>query len=237
MLFSPSRRVAFAHYPKTAGSSVTAWFLRAFPDAMPVCQGCPHTTVARGLDLLTARTSPSRQPHWLLKMPLVSRSPGAREAEPVRIIGVIREPFEMLVSLYEYWRRSPGIGGHAFIRTAQRGSFADFLAIGFRRRKILAYEDFFDVGGPMWPQTRLVAFDSLEAGLEEVCREFDISTLPRLGKVNASSGRKRPLVEYAAEAGPLYDRVRAHFSWYYERSIFLTAGSSERRITALPSAA
>lgn len=237
MLFSPSRRVAFAHYPKTAGSSVTGWFLRAFPDAEAVCAGYPHTPVARGLDLLADPTSPSRQPPWLLKMPLAHRFPGGREAEPVRIIGVIREPFEMLVSLYEYWRRSPGIGGHAFIHAAQRGSFSDFLSIGFRRRKILTYEEFFDVGGPAWPQTRLVAFDSLEAGLDEVCREFDIATLPRLSKVNASSGRKRPLADYAAEAGPLYDRVRAHFSWYYKQGVFLTAGNPERRMTGLAAAA
>ena len=33
MLYSRSANIAFAHYPKTAGHSLVAWFRETFPDA------------------------------------------------------------------------------------------------------------------------------------------------------------------------------------------------------------
>jgi hypothetical protein len=127
----------------------------------------------------------------------------------------------MLVSLYEYWRRTSSPTRSPFIRAAQRLSFSDFLRIGFRRRKILAYEHFFDVGGANWPTTRLVAFDALQAGLDEVCREFDIDQRPNLDRLNTASRYQRTLDDYADEAGPLRDRVTRHFAWYYSHGIHL----------------
>lgn len=238
MLFSPSRRVAFAHYTKTAGSSLTNWFMAAFPDAVPACTGFPHTPVPRGLELLGV----AHRPRWAA-LRLLERSfparvyPATLTSPPMCILGVIREPFEMLVSLYEYWRRHPSPGRSSFIRTAQRGSFSEFLTVGFRRRKIVAYERFFDVGGPAWPQTRLVAFDALEAGLREVCREFSIDTPPQLERINAASRSQRPLDDYAAEAGPLVDRIRKHFAWYYERGIHLARRGAAEDAPALRRAA
>lgn len=220
MLFSPSRRIVFAHYPKTAGSSLTNWFLQAFPDAVPVCPGFPHTSVPRGLELLGVSRRPMRAAPWLLRLPFRTGVGPAEHAQPPTcIIGVIREPFEMLVSLYEFWRRHPGPSRSAFIRAAQTGTFPDFLRVGFRRRKIIAYEHFFDVGGPAWPQTRLIAFEALEAGLHDVCRKFDIGTMPRLPRINAAPRYQRALTDYAADAGPLYNRVRMHFAWYYEQGV------------------
>lgn len=238
MLFSPTRRVAFAHYPKTAGTSLTHWFLAAFPDAVPVCAGFPHTPVRRGLELLGVCRTPTRGASWLLRLPFRTDAESAVSAHPPAcIIGVIREPFEMLVSLYEYWRRQPGPTRSSFIRSAQQGSFSEFLTVGFRRRKIIAYEHFFDVDGPAWPQTRLVTFDALQPGLLEVCRELGITTPPQLTRANAAARYQRTLDDYAAEAGPLVDRVRTHFAWYYEQGVNLAIRGSNGTVSAMRSAA
>lgn len=238
MLFSPSRRIAFAHYPKTAGSSLTNWFLQALPDAVPVCRGFPHTSVPRGLELLGVSHRPMRAAPRLLRLLYRTGGGPVKQAHPPTcIIGVIREPFEMLVSLYEFWRRKPGPSPSAFIRSAQNGSFPDFLRVGFRRRKIITYEHFFDVGGPAWPHTRLIAFEALEAGLHKVCREFGIDTVPQLPRINAAPRHQRTLTDYAADAGPLYDRVRMHFAWYYEQGVHVALGGSNESSPALRFAA
>lgn len=216
MLFSASTRIAFAHYPKTAGTSLTNWFLRAFPDARPACSGFPHTSVTRGLELLGERSEPTSPRPWFLKLSRHSVVTATGSVgTPIRIIGVVREPFEMLVSLYEYWRRNTVPSRSSFIRAAQRQSFSEFLRVGFRRNNIVSYERFFDVGGPTWPTTRLVAFESLQDGLDEVCREFGIAHRPHLERLNGSPRYQRTMDDYVTEAGPLYGRVRAHFAWYY----------------------
>lgn len=228
MLVSPSRRIAFAHYPKTAGLSVTDWFLKAFPDAVSVRLGRPHMAVARGLlalgeDSVLASASRRLRRHLRFGIDVTPRSCAIRrrscDARPLRIMGVIRDPFEMVVSLYEYHRRNPSPSRLSLIRAAQTSSFSDFLALGFRRNKFIPYEHFFDVAGPAWGHTRLVAFESLEAGLHEVCREFGIDTVPRLERLNAAPRSQRSLSDYAAEAGPLSDRVRSHFAWYYQQGV------------------
>jgi hypothetical protein len=50
MLYSPAARVAFAHYPKTAGCSMTEWFQRVFPEAAHVDPDNPHVPVRASLN-------------------------------------------------------------------------------------------------------------------------------------------------------------------------------------------
>jgi hypothetical protein len=137
----------------------------------------------------------------------------------VRIIGVVREPFEMLVSLYEYWRRydfreEPAVG---LIRTARTGTFRQFLELAVGERQLVNYHTHFDVGGPAWAGTRLLDFQSLEPALETVCAEFGIEAAAGLGCLNAAP-RRRDVGGYLAEAGGLVFEVRSYFRWYYEEA-------------------
>jgi len=109
MLISRQHLIAFAHYPKMAGCSVQRWFKDWFPDAVLLRPKNPHLCVADSLKKLS---------RWKWTWPIVrlatSQSrfalPRVRDCvEPwpmsLRVVGVIREPFEMFVSLYKYWRR------------------------------------------------------------------------------------------------------------------------------------
>ncbi len=89
MLISPKHQLAFAHYPKTAGHSLTIWFQKMFPDARFVEPLKDHP-----ISHLAVR--PARERLGIIE--------GDKFADSLRVIGVLREPFEMLVSLYQYWR-------------------------------------------------------------------------------------------------------------------------------------
>lgn len=234
MLYSRAMNIGFAHYPKTAGHTLTQWFFEAFPDAEFVERhprhGINHLPVRDSLERL-GLVPPRTVPQGSRLARTVRRLRFGRRACGTRIIGVIRDPFEMLVSLFEYWRRYdfPEEPTLQLIRCARTGTFREFLTLAVVERQLPNYHDFFDMDGPAAATTRLLAFDALERALEEVCREFRLPVpTAGLGQLNASPNRRRDLSPYMAEAGSLLADVRGHFRWYYETGV-LQMLSGERR--------
>ena len=225
MLFSPAGQIAFAHYPKTAGTSITSWFRESFPDAAYVEPGNCHMPVRTSLERLGLVTAPARRSKFVreclrLVRHVMPRDFPVPERCDLPIIGVVREPFEMLVSLYEYWRRyefqeEPKEG---LIRVARTGTFREFLRLAVGERWLANYRTYFDIDGPAWASTRLIDFQALEPGLTAVCREFGIEPPAFLDRRNAAPRGARDLGGYLAEAGSLVFEVRSHFRWYYEEA-------------------
>jgi len=221
MLYSLAANVAFAHYPKTAGSAIADWFCRAFPDARYVKPGYPHVDVRRSLAWLTGgRSLPT-----IARLRYLSRASNWRASiEPrpelparIRIIGVVRDPLEMLASLYDYWRRNDRNPNDRdpLVTAAWEGRFADFVRQAVAGR-LPSYAAFFDAGGPAWPNTRIVHFGAVEDGIARACREFGLPApvdLPRKNCGSASHGR---LDHRALIAAPLAEQLRRHFAWYYD---------------------
>jgi hypothetical protein len=239
MLISPLGRIAFAHYPKTAGCSLIDWFQEVFRDAAYVEPGNWHMPVRMSLERLgfvTQRRRPARLGRtWLRVVNQVTPRPaGDTQRVDLKIIGVLREPFEMLVSLYEYWRRYEFDEEPAatLIHTARTGTFREFLALAVGERQLANYHTYFDVGGPAWRSTRLLDFQSLEPGLAAICDEFGIEAPATLGRRNAAPQGSRDMGRYLAEAGGLVFEVRSHFRWYYEQASQVMITGQSRRTTA-----
>lgn len=221
MLYSIQHRVALAHYPKTAGSALARWFRGAFPDAASVCAGAPHLDVRHGL----ARLTRGRSLPPLARACHLSRAwrwPTPAGADPalcgrLRIIGVVRSPLAMMGSLFEYWQRPAAHPNprDPLVCAARDRDFRAFVGIALSARRLKPYEEFFQAGGPAWPDTRLLHFDRLEDGLRRACADFGLAVPTTLAVVNAAP-RRRPLVELEAAAGPLAAEVRRTFRWYYD---------------------
>ena len=235
LLISRKHNIAFAHYPKTAGSSLQRWFLDSFPDAESLVPQNPHINVPGSLQLLkkrsyglgylvakVARESLRVCPHSAVKSIL----PWPLS---LRVFGVIREPFEMIVSLYEYWKRCDFLTEPTaeIILCARHGEFRDFLAAAVIGDGVETYENFFGYGGPLWSNTRLLDFNSLDPALEAVCEEFGIRPPGRLQALNAASKGQCNLDRYRDEAGPLMLAVHRRFRWYYETGVHLMVRGKE----------
>lgn len=240
MLFSPATNIAFAHYPKTAGTSITSWFHQRLPDAVADTSGRTHVPVREALQDLGLVSDPSRRSKVVreclrLARQLAPQTFASPERCELKIIGVVREPFAMLVSLFEYWRRyefdeEPT---DLLVTTARTGSFREFLELAVGERRLTNYQAFFDVDGPAWPTTRLIAFESLESGLAAVCREFGLEPPSGLDRRNAAPRGGRDVGDYMAEAGSLLFEVRSHFRWYYaEAARVLVYGERSARSRA-----
>lgn len=230
MLYSHAHRLAFAHYPKTAGSAISVWFRRAFPDAVEVDPGEPHIDVRRALGRLAgagswsafgrrARRDTDRATAW-------SGDPLA--ARRVRFVGVVRSPLEMLVSLYEFWRRldTHPAPGNRLITTARTGSFRQFVDMAICRRRLPNYASFFDVDGPAWSRTRLVHFGAVESGLQHVLDDLGVPVQVRLERHNHAPVERWPLEDYRREAGPVMPEVHRRFAWYYRNEPFFSRGTT-----------
>ena len=244
MLHSPSAGIAFAHYPKTAGHSLVEWFRATFPDAVFVepnpVHPVSHLPVRESLLRLgfTSRHDRSlgRVGRSIARGCLRLVTGDDPEPAPLRIIGVVREPFEMLVSLFEYWRDFPvrSDDESPLMRAARTGSFRTFLEGACLRGELPKYENFFDVGGPAWPSTRLLDFACLDEALATVGEEWGFPvTAAALARRNVGPRPARDLGPYAREAGTLLGAVQARFRWYERHaSRILVRGRTSRQARA-----
>lgn len=224
MLVSHRYKIAFAHYPKTAGSSLAQWFRETCPDAQYLCPTNPHLAVGQSLRLLRRQLVASPVGRIRDIRAQTERRLGMRRhAWPDRrwrIFGVLREPFEMLVSLYEYWRTYPFEPGprEPLIECAIRHTFRDFIAASVMGKAVAPYDAFFDCGGPLWDRTTLLEFSSLNGDLAAFCGQAGLPATARLPFANRTPEMGRDMRRYAAEIGGLMDDVKRHFSWYYLRT-------------------
>jgi hypothetical protein len=220
VFYSPSAHVGFAHYTKTAGTSLQHWFRRILPDGELLERENPHLPVAVALD----RVMMVRRPSGWRRLFARRRATAPR---PPLIVGVIRDPFEMLVSLYEYWRRHafPVEPEAAFILAARHGPFPEFLRMAVVDGHAPTYEWFFDVGGRAWSRTRLLDFATIDVGLRLVARELGIDDPPLLERRNAATAGRRDLDAYRLAAGDLLAEVRRHFRWYYDEGLAAAVGA------------
>jgi hypothetical protein len=242
VLYSRSFDIGFAHYPKTGGHSLGEWFRSAFTDAAflfpPEDYNVSHLPVRESLQclgLIPPPAAPAQAPapplalggrvRRMARLLLARQQPSTAASVaqfrcPTRLIGVVRDPFEMLVSLFEYWREYPFAKEpeDAFIAVARRGTFNAFLEVAVVEKRLVNYEKFFDVGGPAWANTRLLDFESIDAGLLAVAQEFDLPKPPSLPHLNRGPHHRRDLAPYARQAGPLMVDIFHHFRWYYNHA-------------------
>jgi len=241
MLYSAKHHIAFAHYAKTGGGSISTWFIAAFPDATEVCPVDCHVPVRAALAMLTGGESMPPWRRWF-RPNRMARLKAARRfdvhrARELRVFGVVRSPFDMLVSLFRWYRMPEHRSStpHPLRNAAERGDFRGFVEEAVVSGRLRPYEDFFDVGGLAWPRTRLVHFDTLEAGLKEVLAEFQIPipvALPRLNQA-VPDGKNRD--SYERQAGSLLAAVDRYFAWYdRHRELFVRGDGSSvpRRMSA-----
>lgn len=222
MLVSPSANLAFAHFPKTAGTSLSSLLRQALPDARWIDPDEPHVAVREGFRRLRWQSSPF--------LPLMRLSRGLRGrlvkpcdvalADPraLRVIGVVREPFEMAVSLFEYWHRKlpESQRDHTpLMNAAYRGDYIGFLRIlSDDASRFPTYQQFFDLGGPLWPRTFLVDFAHLHDGLAQAFASIGVQVdLAQLGRRNAGQRPDDGMRRREDEAGELADAVRRRYEW------------------------
>jgi hypothetical protein len=222
MIYSPSHNIAFAHYPKCGGTSITNWFKNTFEDAQfleteRLHKGGSHLNVKGAIELI--QRGQKQTSLWKSS----DNSPTIELTE-LRIIGVLRDPFDMLVSLYTFWKHVPFTSfGVAVlpkvILTAREESFCRFLEVAILEKTVETYHSFFNVDGPLWNQTYVLPFENLENTLTKLSVELDLpASKTGLKRLNVNPKPDRKIHTYLYEASSLLADIEQHFSWYYSEA-------------------
>jgi hypothetical protein len=234
MLYSKQYGLGFLHYPKTAGASLIRWFSGQTGDAKFVDDssvGVSHYGLRESRKLLLAQKL-SRTPRPSLRVPNSLLGFASRHLK-VRAFGVLRDPVDMLISLYEFWGQHPLTFNSPFplMRSARQDSFRVFVEMATITHPLPRYEDFFDFRGPNWSTTELAAFDHLKPGLRELCEKWSLDWEPeKLDHLNSGPGLGIPRDSYLAELGSSIELVYKHYAWYYShgRELALRGGAGLR---------
>lgn len=219
MLVSLSHNLAFVHYPKTGGMSVTDLLTSCMPDARLIDPGSRHLDLPHGLKRLMYQNRPIRRRlAECLGRPIGRCDVTLPAPLELRVLGILRDPFEMTVSLFEYWgRKLPEDEKHhsPLASAATRGDFQTFLRImASDCESFPTYRRFYDFGGPLWARTTLVDFAHLRSGLAEALARLGIKAdLDRLRHLNAGNRTSERMPDFEREAGPLAGSIRRRFGW------------------------
>jgi hypothetical protein len=233
-------RLLFLHVPKTGGTSVTSFLIRNLPGRITLTEPAdiPPPTVDLPL--------PARMKLWfrqcrrqlgLLRHPRLRRIAGQRHetlrqafealerlgrnlAEFETILAVIRNPYDLEVSRFHFFRRGHlGIRGlaHEYAEElALSGDFAAFAARAAYHGQLPGrIEDWFEIAGKKPPNLRILRFETLESELSEALAPFcrNLSPLPRL---NASS--HAPYREYLTPA--IEEAIYNKYRWLFDRGFY-----------------
>lgn len=224
-----SEQLLFLHIPKTAGTSVAAFLARALPKPVWYHHVQPQPELA--LDgVAWVRGNP--HPNAAQAARAVAAHGFALDRFPL-ILAVMRNPYELEVSQYEYLRARPVGGRSPRQQLARTLPFSDYLRVtlgegaGGQPRSLWRMVA---VGGRIPDNLRLVSFDRVEDGVRACLRDLGVAgvdaiAFPWLNRTDYGDWRSY----YTAETEAL---VYASERWLFDGGLFerlrLDAGTGGR---------
>ncbi|HEY6578008.1 MAG TPA: sulfotransferase domain-containing protein [Rhizomicrobium sp.] len=237
MLFND--RLLFLHVPKTGGTSVTSYLIRNLRGGVTITEPrdrLPAPDRVSTLARMKFGVRRLRRQLALLRRPKVRRLAGTRhetltEASETlarlgrrledfeTIVAVIRNPYDLEVSRFHFFRRGHlGVAGLAQEYAEELALAGDFAAFArkaaYHGRLPGRIEDWFEIDGRMPANLRIIRFEKLETDLH--CALASLCTAAPLPRLNASA--HAPYKEYIAPA--IEEAIYRKYRWLFDRGFY-----------------
>jgi len=231
-------KLLFVHVPKTAGMSIRKFLIDNIPGkvtlveeqdrlhpSMPVAVRVKLSVrkllKAGGLLMPPSVTVIEGNPHcrlfqareWLGKR-------GRRLEDFCAILAVVRNPYDLEVSRYHFlrkgWHGVQGLARGAEQRIALEGDFEKFaLNAPYHGRLPARIEDWYEIGGDMPNNLRIVRFEHLEEDLRRVVGEFYPITA-KVPRLNATD--HEPYASYLSLRSE--EAIYRKYRWLFDRQFY-----------------
>ena len=143
MYYSAKFNLCFFHTPKTGGTSFREWLKEGISDLELVINKRYHETLSE-----TAKVF--------------------KDFDNTRIVTILRNPFDLVVSTYFYWRKFPKDYRNERVQMAHKSEFNDFVKWFVVNRD--NYKTFLEVDGKIPVNIRFIRLENL---IEESQEVFD----------------------------------------------------------------
>ncbi|HEY5046452.1 MAG TPA: hypothetical protein VII49_00340 [Rhizomicrobium sp.] len=238
MLFND--KLLFVHTPKTAGTSVTSFLIANLPRGVTLTEppdrpdpSLPLSTTARlklelrrlrrtlGLSLRASLKRIDGTRHESLQEAAEALAPLGRNLRDFEaIVAVIRNPYDLEVSRFHFFRRGHhGVKGLAHEYAEELALAGDFGAFArkapYHGRLPGRIEDWYEIDGAMPPNLRLVRFETLEEDLYRIVGGlYPIGS--KLPKLNAT--KHGPYAGYLTTE--IEEAIYRKYRWLFDRQFY-----------------
>lgn len=237
MLFN--ERILFLHVPKAAGTSATSFLIRNLRGPLTLTEPADRLTFANNVspaERMKLSVRRLRRKLGLMTRPSLRIFAGARhetlsEARAAlvqfgrkleefdSIVAIVRNPYDLEVSRYHFFQRGhmgvPGLAREHAEELALAGDFAAFAKCApYHGRLPGQMEDWFEIGGRMPANMRVIRFENLEQELVALIAPAAVRS--PLVKLNASA--HGPYRSYLTRE--IEEAIYTKFRWPFERGYY-----------------
>jgi hypothetical protein len=238
MLFNDE--LLFLHVPKAAGTSVTSYLIRSLPGQITLTEPADRlaasdrvSVFARaklGLRRLRRHAGLLRRPQ--LKLIEGTRHENLREASEVlrrmgrrledfrMILAIVRNPYELEVSRYHFFRRGhfgvQGLAHELAEELAQAGDFATFARLApYHGRLPGRIEEWFEIDSSIPQNLRILRFENLQ---HELAAAVDALGCRRVPLPNLNTSVHGPYTDYMTRE--IEQAIYEKFRWPFDRGFY-----------------
>jgi hypothetical protein len=208
--------ILFVHVPKTAGMSITEYFMDGLDPIVNVTESGAKEEFIKGGRV---RMLPGKRHEFLDQCKTVLEQQDKQLPEFKRIIAVVRNPYDMELSRYFYlqhdhpWDKGPA---KDMAMTADFETFA--VNSPYHGRKNPMIHRFYTIDGEIPPNMRIIRYENLSQELDSVLKEADVNIRRKLPKINQSKNSKIDRNEYLTEKAK--SAIHSRFSWIFDQGFY-----------------
>lgn len=202
----------FVHYPKTAGKTLTRFFVQAWPRPIAGYISKGQVNELAGCELEKTGIVVGRGHENLQQSVRIVTDAGGHPLDMKGIFCCIRNPYDLMVSNYHFMRQTykANMDRPNFI-IANENCFVDYC----EKVGVSSPSNWMALDGKQPDNLQIIRFENLSEDLKRYSQQFGFD-MPTLDHLNAS--KRKPYSEYMCERSEI--AIAEKFSYWFDEGYY-----------------